>query len=156
MFEKYLIMTREFRNVSAGGRITGFQVKVRIPYYRGVYLSLVDTLQLIVDGEEFPPEKITFGLGNRTFTFPEMAKATDVRWSFGEPATLTVDKPGGLKPGAHTVQLGIFIRTSYIPRFDPENLYGFFPGKRGPAGETGWGTPPPRLPLTTKKMTLVQ
>jgi hypothetical protein len=151
-----MIMTREFKNLSENGRVHGFQIKVRIPYYRGVCLSLVDTIQLVVDGEEFPLEKMTFTVGGRTFTFAEMERATDVRWFFGEPATLTVSKPAGLKPGLHTVQLGIFIRTSYIPRFDRENLYDFVPGVQGLDRATGWGTPPARLPLTTKRMTLVQ
>lgn len=149
-----MICTRDFCNVLRGGETTGFQVKVRINYYRGCYLSMIDTIRLVVDGEEFPSDKVTFTYRDRTYTFAELARATTDRWFFGDPATLTVSKPGGLKPGMHTVQLGMFIRVSYIPRQDPENLYGMSgdPGARVYMGEA-----PVPLPLVaTKKMTLVQ
>jgi len=125
VFNKYMILTREFRNVSEASQITGFQLKIRIPYYRGVRLSLVDTVQLAVDGEEFPMDKMTFTTAGRTYTFAELAKVTDTEWFFGDPATLTVKKPCGLSTGMHTVQLGIVIRKSYIPKEDPDNIYGF-------------------------------
>jgi hypothetical protein len=165
VFEKYMIVNREFHNVSQGGQTTGFQLKIRINYYRGCYLSMVDTLKLVIDGEEFSTDQMTFSVPEhgpdipspqRTFTFDQLAQATDVRWFFGDPATLTINKPGGLKPGLHTVQLGLFIRNSYMPRFDKENLYDFHGGGRGPNGETGYGLPSPNLPLVTRKMTLVQ
>ena len=35
MLEKYMILTQEFKNVKNGSVVTGFQVKVRLPYYRG-------------------------------------------------------------------------------------------------------------------------
>ena len=125
MFNKYMILTREFRNVREGDQVTGFQVKIRIPYYRGVRLSLIDTVQLAVDGEEFPMDKMTFMAAGKTYTFAELAKVTDTEWFFGDPATLTVNKSGGLATGMHTVQLGIVIRKSYIPKEDPHNIYGF-------------------------------
>ncbi len=157
MYEKYMICTRDFCNVLQSSQATGFQVKIRINYYRGCYLSMIDALRLVVDGEEFPNDKIAFTYRNRTYTFAELARATSDRWFFGDPATLTISKPGGLKPGMHTVQLGLFIRNSYVPRLDPEGLYNFFPGPRGPKGETHWGEPPVPLPLVaTRKMTLVQ
>lgn len=157
MYEKYMICTRDFRNVLQNGAATGFQVKIRINYYRGCYLSMIDTIRLAVDGEEFPADRMTFSCGNRTYTFAELGKATTERWFFGDPAILTIEKPGGLAPGMHTVQLGLFIRNSYVPRLDPNGLYSFFPGPRGPKGETHWGEPPKPLPLVaTKKMTLVQ
>ena len=157
MYEKYMILTRDFSNVTQNGQIAGFQVKIRINYYRGCYLSMIDTLRLRVDGEEFPSDRMTFTAGGRTYTFEELARAKDARWFFGDPATLRVRKAGGLAPGMHTVELGLFIRNSYIPRFDPENLYQF-PGTppHGPGGATHWGEPPSPLPFTArKKMTLV-
>jgi hypothetical protein len=157
VFERYMICTRDFCNAVRDGKVAGFQVKIRINYYRGCYLSMVDTVRLVVDGEEFSSDKMTFTVGGRTYTFGELAKATDARWFFGDTATLTVTKPGGLRPGMHTVQLGLFIRNSYVPQKDPENLFDFFPGTRGSGGATGYGKPPVPLPLAaTKKMTLVQ
>lgn len=156
MYEKQMICTRDFRNVTQDGRPVGFQVKIRINYYRGCYLSMIDELRIRVDGEEFPAERMTLAVGERTYTFDQLAQAKDSRWFFGDPATLTVRKPGGLVPGMHTVELGLFIRNSYIPRFDPENLYAFT-GPHGSGGATHWGEHPSPIPFNAKKkMTLVQ
>jgi hypothetical protein len=163
MFEKYMICTREFGNVSKNGQITGFQLNIRINYYRGVYLSQVDTLKLVVDGEEFPAEKMTFTVPEhgpnipstrKTYTFEELGKATKTRWFFGDLMTLTVPKPGGLSSGMHKIQLGLFVRNSYVPRFDKEQLFDFFGSH--PDGATHYGEPPARLSLVTKNVSLVQ
>ena len=157
MYEKYMICTRDFCNVTRDGNTTGFQVKIRINYYRGCYLSMIDTLRLAVDGQEFSPEEMTFGVSNRTYSFAELAKAKEARWFFGDPATLTVRKPGGLSPGRHKVELGLFIRNSYVPRYDREGLCNFPGLPRTPDGATHWGEPPNPLPLTARKyITLVQ
>lgn len=157
VFEKYMICTRDFCNLPQNGQAEGFQLKVRINYYRGCYLSMIDTLRLVVDGEEYQMSEMTLTVGTRTYTFDQLAKATEARWYFGDPATLTVSKPGGLKPGLHVVQLGLFIRNSYIPRVDKEDLYGFFNPVKDPNGLTHYGEPPKPLSLVaTKKMTLVQ
>lgn len=155
-FEDYMICRRRFCNVRNGAQITGYQLQIRTNYYRGTYLSQVDSLRLVVDGEEVPLDNITFSIDGATYTFDQLAKATHKRWAFGAPATLTVYKPGGLQPGPHTIQLGLFSRNSYIPRFDPENLYPFG-GPRPKDGATGWGIAPSPLPLVAKKtISLVQ
>lgn len=126
---------------------TGFQIKIRIPYYRGVALSLIHAVDLTVDGEEFSQEAMTFATGGVTYTFEELAKTTKVEWAFGDPAVLTVQKAGGLAMGMHTVQLGIVIRKSYIPHSDPENLFDFAKGTLVPFLQMREGA--------TKRMTLV-
>jgi len=157
MYEKYMICTRDFCNVGREGSIAGFQLRIRINYYRGCYLSMIDTLRLVVDGQEFSPGDMTFSLAGRTWTFAELSKETTARWPFGEPALLTVRKPGGLTSGRHKIELGLFIRNSYVPRFDREGLYAFPGLPRTPDGATHWGEPPSPLPLTASKtITLVQ
>ncbi|MDE7068387.1 MAG: hypothetical protein K2O83_12165, partial [Schaedlerella arabinosiphila] len=37
--EKEVIQSVGFRNIEENGKITGFQFKVRLPYYRGIFLS---------------------------------------------------------------------------------------------------------------------
>ena len=149
MFNKYMILTREFGNVSENGTLTGFQVKIRIPYYRGVRLSLIDTVQLSVDGEQFGRNQMALTVGGRKYSFDELEKVTDTEWFFGDPATLTVSKPGGLASGMHTVQLGIVIRKSYWPKKDTDKLYGFLEGT-GALDMTLHG-----MDSATKRMTLV-
>lgn len=115
MFDKYMVLTRGFQNVRDNGQITGFQLKVRITYYRGVFLPLIGGFQVKIDGEPFKPEQMKFSIGGHTYTMEELGKAEKARWDFGDPATLMISKPGGLKPGIHEVEVIQTINPSYVP-----------------------------------------
>ena len=114
MFESHVIQQKGFANVG-GEAPTGFQVTVRCPYYRGIWASLLERAELTVDGETFGADDVRWTLGGRTFTNDELAEASEARWPFEEPAILTVDRPGGLDPGLHDVEVSITWRWSYIP-----------------------------------------
>ena len=113
MFEKYMIYEDGFRNVEKNGRIIGFQVGVRITYYRGVCLAVVDSFDVTVDGVKYSKDQMTFTVKNTTYTFAQMIGRTDLRWDFGEVAYLTIQLPGGLSEGEHTVKVGEDIRVVY-------------------------------------------
>jgi hypothetical protein len=116
MFDKYMILTRGFQNVRENGQITGFQLLVRITYYRGVFLPLIGGFNVKVDGESFDASQMTFSVGGRTYTMEELGKAEKDRWPFGDPAVLTISKQGGLKPGIHEVEVTQTINPSYVPK----------------------------------------
>ena len=82
MLEKYMLTNRGFRNVSEGGKVTGFQLKVRVPYYRGVFLCMVDDFRVTVDGEFFGPEKIKLSFGGSTYTMEDLKSVTEILWAF--------------------------------------------------------------------------
>lgn len=115
MFDKYIIVEDGFRNVVEGDEVRGFQVKARLPYYRGLGLSMVENVAVTVDGEAIPREAIRVTLHGNTYTLDEMEHELDDRWEFGEVGTLTVEKPGGLATGEHTVELAPTLRISYLP-----------------------------------------
>ena len=50
--EKEVIQSVGFRNIKENGKITGFQFKVRLPYYRGIFLSQLRPGTLYIDGEK--------------------------------------------------------------------------------------------------------
>ena len=110
MLEAHVIQTKGFKNVEGG-----FQVAVRCPYYRGIWASLLEGAELTVDGETFGADDVRWTLGGRTFSAAELAGAAEARWPFEEPAILTVERPGGLEPGIHDVEVSIIWRWSYIP-----------------------------------------
>jgi hypothetical protein len=126
MFDKYMVMTRGFQNVTHTGEVTGFQMRVRITYYRGIFLPLLSGFDVTVNGEKFRPEHMRFTLGNHTYTFEELGKAEKVHWDFGVPATLTILKPGGLKPGIYEVEVMQTVKPSYMP---PTGFTGTFKRK---------------------------
>ena len=112
---QYNLLNRGFKNVTQNGQATGFQLALLSGYYRGVYLTLVESFEVTVDGEVFRRDQIRCTFGNRTYTQDELEKMSDARWQYSEPAILTVSKPGGLKPGMHDVQVVVKIRVSYMP-----------------------------------------
>ena len=56
MFEKYLVNPEGFRNVRENNQITGYEVQLRVPYYRGIPMSCVEVLDLTVDDEKVANE----------------------------------------------------------------------------------------------------
>lgn len=116
MFDRYMICEETLRNVPGDGRPAGFAFEVRMPYYRSLRLSMVEPFELLVDGEPVGHDDIRFVLRGRTYTLPEMAGETGQRWEFGERATLTVLRPGGLPAGDHDIDLTERLRVSYLPQ----------------------------------------
>lgn len=123
MAVQYNLLQRGFRNVFRDGRAEGFQLLVKTAYYRGVALSLIEGIDVTVDGENFPSDRVRVTIGGRTYSFAEMALLGDVWWPWLEPAVVTVNKPGGLKPGVHDVRVVVKLRISYMP-FTP-SVYAF-------------------------------
>ena len=120
LFEKYVICDDGFGNITdEDGNITGFQVKVRAPYYRAVRLSLVESITLKIDQHEYSPDEILFTVADGTFTFDEMKTCYDLYWGFGEPATLTVKRSDGIgrsfSTGWHNVEVSVVMRIIYAP-----------------------------------------
>ena len=116
MYDKAMIVGEEFKNVKSGEAITGFQLGIRLPYYRGVVLSLVDGTRLTVDGELIPLDQISLTVSGKTLPLSETETDPVTKWEFGDVGILTVNRPGGLAVGPHTVQLYQHVSTPYIPR----------------------------------------
>lgn len=115
MYDSYMIVGEEFKNVVQDGKITGFQLGMRLCYYRGIVLSLIGDVGLTVDGEEFSKDAMTVTVGGKTFPYEDLENQPVAKWEFGEVGILTVKKPGGLKPGPHTVNLREHLKISYVP-----------------------------------------
>ena len=99
--EKQVIQSVGFRNIVENGEVTGFQLKIRLPYYRGVYLSQIKPGHLIVDGETFGEDEIMWRVNGEDYTYADMHVEMNKFWHPMEPAVLIVKKPGGLSQGFH-------------------------------------------------------
>jgi sugar phosphate isomerase/epimerase len=115
---QYNILQGGFKNLPDDATATGFQLLVKTGYYRGVALSLIEDVEVRVDGERFDRGAISFGTGGRTYRLDEMERVGDVHWPWLEPAAVIVDRPGGLTPGVHDVLVVVKLRISYMP-FNP-------------------------------------
>lgn len=113
--EKQVIQSVGFRNIQENGEIVGFQLKIRLPYYRGVFLSQIKPGNLVVDGEVFSKEQVLWQINGKAFTAEEMRRDFQRHWHPLEPATLIVKKPGGLSQGFHDLEYGFCCTHSYMP-----------------------------------------
>lgn len=115
MFEEPIIQSRSFHNVGAPGARSGFQVCIRTPYYRGMWLSLLEGADVTVDGERHPRSEVTWTIAGETYDVTQLGAASDRRWPYEEPALLTVPRDGGLEAGVHQLEVAVVYRMSYIP-----------------------------------------
>lgn len=110
MFDNKMIVEDSLK-----GTDDGFSIEARLPYYRGLGLSMIENVAVSVDGEAVSREDITVTLRGRTWTLDEMESEYGDRWNFGEKAVVGVKRSGGLTPGDHRIELAETMRISYLP-----------------------------------------
>lgn len=115
MMDNKMICTEQFENVVENGQAVGFSFLGRLPYYRGFGLSMVEDIQVSVDGEAVKREDIRFHVRGKTYTLDQMETVYDDRWNFGEKAKIIVLKSGGLASGKHKIEFAVRMRISYLP-----------------------------------------
>lgn len=115
MYEYHLIQSTGFRNCGPEGARTGFEVRLRLPNYRGMRLSLLDGVDVTVDGAFFSHEINSVILRGESYDLEAMREATTVRWPMGEFGSVFVPKAGGLAPGIHDIKVSARVRSPYFP-----------------------------------------
>lgn len=110
MFDQYMIIEDSLRPTD-----DGFEIGIRITYYRGLVLSMINEIEATVDGERIDRDDIRFVLRGTAYTHEQMETEADVRWEFGEIATLSVRHPRGLTTGPHTIGVVQNLRVIYMP-----------------------------------------
>ena len=120
--ERQVIQSVGFRNTVEDGKVTGFQFKVRLPYYRGIFLSQLRPGTLTVDGETFGKDEILWSFDGEDFAWEEMTTNYAQHWAVTKPATLKVKKEGGLAQGYHDLTYGFCFTSSYMPPIIQDHL----------------------------------
>ncbi len=124
LLERDLIQSVGFRNVREGDRITGFQLRLRMPSYRGMAASLIDGVAVRVgDLVDVPADVPLWTLQGRTHTRAELWESDDLRWPLEDAAIITVPHEGGLPDGVHEVSIELRLRMSYIPQEHQPSTY---------------------------------
>ncbi|WP_206243927.1 C-glycoside deglycosidase beta subunit domain-containing protein [Novosphingobium terrae] len=120
MPERSIIQSSGFANIGPVAARSGFAVRLRQPNYRALRLSLIEGIDITVDGEHFAAEASTILLNGRDYTHAQMAETTAIRWAVGECLSVIVPRSGGLKPGVHEVGCVLRLRHPYFPpQFQP-------------------------------------
>ena len=115
MLETHMLNPNGYKNVTENGKTIGFAFQMRVPYYRGITLSIIRNIDVIVDGAAYPRDDLTITVNGETFTLEEARTVISNRWLFGQFGEVTVKKDGGLTPGAHHMEVTITVAPSYMP-----------------------------------------
>lgn len=115
MMDNKMIVEGSLSNYTSDGAVAGFQFLGRLPYYRGLGLSMIEDIMIEIDGEKVAREDVRFHVRGNTYTLDEMETVYDNRWNFGEQATIIALQDGGLGEGEHTVTFAVRYRVSYLP-----------------------------------------
>ena len=115
MFDNNVFIKGTCRNAVENGAVIGYELQTNITYYRGIPLSMVEFINVAVDGVEAPVENIRISVDqNDWFTLKEAETVTSYKWEYGEPLYIRV-LGEGLTSGTHKVKLTVATRTAYIP-----------------------------------------
>jgi len=115
MLERNVIQSSGFSNRGPAGGRTGFRVRLRQPNYRGMRLSLVEGVDVTVDGVNFPATANAVVLRGHEYTRDALDALEETRWHVGEAIDVLIDHPGGLEPGVHRVETIVWMRHPYFP-----------------------------------------
>jgi Domain of unknown function (DUF6379) len=113
VFDKYIVCEDSLQ-IREDGRPGGV-VEVRMPYYRGLTLSMVEAVDVTVDDRPVPAARTTFTVHGNTYTFDRLPRVVDDRWEMGERARLAFETEEPLAPGEHDVAVAVRLRISYMP-----------------------------------------
>jgi hypothetical protein len=114
MLERFMICDNGLENRYQNNFITGYRIKIGIPYYRSVPLSCIEEITLMVDNKEVDPNSITLELGGAEYSLSELSTRIDIWWGFQEKGYLVVRNEGGINQGKHEIKIHFIIRVPYL------------------------------------------
>ena len=115
MMDNKMIVEGSLENYVENGVVKGFQFLGRLPYYRGLGLSMVEDVAVEIDGKAVSRSDVRVKLHGNTYTLDEMETVYDDRWNFGEKALVIALMDGGLSEGIHQLGYAVRMRISYLP-----------------------------------------
>ena len=117
-----IVKTESFRNLYINGKKNGFSFDVQLAYYRGHYLSDIDSLEVWLDGEQMPQEAVTFELNGKEMPVYKLKYAVTEFWSQVVPAKIRVIKKGGVTDGEHELDFRLMLRVPYM-QIGPDHTF---------------------------------
>jgi Domain of unknown function (DUF6379) len=93
---------------------TGFEVDVRLNWYRSLPLSSLETLELTVNGETISRDEITLSVNGEDYALDDLSARCDDMWFVLDPATLRVSRPLVRAGEAAEIRLALGNRIPYL------------------------------------------
>ncbi|PPF36947.1 DUF6379 domain-containing protein [Pseudoclavibacter sp. AY1H1] len=71
-------------------REDGISVSVQIPWYRSLWLSAVDNVEVNVNGVSVPKDKLRFDLVGRSYTIDELPEQSETLWFLSDRPDIVI------------------------------------------------------------------
>ncbi|MCH3968486.1 MAG: DUF6379 domain-containing protein [Atopobiaceae bacterium] len=110
------------RHFYLDGKKAGYQFDIRLSYYRGHFLSVIDEFELKVDGKVVDNERIMFCLNGKEFGISQLHDLVSEFWCVTDPATIKVIQPGSISDGEHEFDLKLMFHSPYMPISDTDYM----------------------------------
>lgn len=115
-YDQYLLGQRNCGNILVHGNPIGFWFQIRIPNFRGNYLSCIEQLEFTLDGEKISEGSVTMLLNNKRFNIPELPELYKEYWNVNDYADIEILENGGLI-GVHKIGVCMKLRYGYSAYF---------------------------------------
>lgn len=115
-YNQHLIWHEGHGELFACSEPIGYQFQVRIPNFRGNYLSCIESLEFTLDGTPVPEETIAFLLNGKRFRIKDFPELFMEYWDVSDRAICEVLLKGGLS-GSHVLGATMRMRYGYSAYF---------------------------------------
>lgn len=103
-----VVVSDSLKHYYVDGKKMGYQFDIRLSYYRGHFLSVIDEFKVKVDDFEVPAERIKFCINGKEFSPVEFDKCYTEFWQVIEPATIKVIYPEDFRRASIRLMLRCF------------------------------------------------
>ena len=117
-----VIVDDSLKSLYVNGNKMGCQFQIRLSYYRGHFLSVIDEFGVSIDGENIPEEDIYFCLHGKEFGISQLHDLVSEFWPILEPATIKVFRKGGFTVGEHEINVKLMFHSPYMPISETEYM----------------------------------
>lgn len=115
-YVQYMIWEDGHENIKVRDHVLGYRFLLRLPNFRGNYLSCIEQLDFTLDGQPINSSAVTFLLNNKRFKPDELPQLFAEYWDCNDFATIEISKEGGLS-GKHNIQVLMRLRYAYSAYF---------------------------------------
>ena len=94
---------------------SGIAVSVQLPWYRSLWLSAVDNVEVMVNGVPVPKDRLRFELQGRSYTVDELPEQSETLWFVADRPDVVAQVDDLPAPGESiTVEVVLTMRLLYM------------------------------------------
>ena len=101
----------------------GFDIEIRLVWYRGLPLSVVEVGDVCIDGEAIHPDQMTLLVNGKERPATELAELYEEYWYVLDSAYLHVPFRKAQKNGKYEVEVTVTLYPPYIPGIPFRNTF---------------------------------